>query len=100
MAKIIPSPSADASISDDSRHGRHLRLASQEDLILVREVSAANAHLAPFGEKRKRFEEVAEKANDHTSLCQKVIWRVRKTATSGFKISSIRKTMRTIAYPE
>lgn len=40
---------------------RHSRCTSEEDVIIVREVAAAKAQLAAFGESGRRFEEAANK---------------------------------------
>lgn len=55
--------------------GRHSRFTCDEDLIIVREVAAARAHIAGFGETRRKFENVAANVNENPSMNQKVTWK-------------------------
>ena len=46
-----------------------------EDLILLREFSAANAHVAAFGESGMRYEEAASHFNANPSVSQSFTWK-------------------------
>ena len=66
-----PSPSDSAA----ARTGRHSRFTAEEDLALLREVSAANAHVAAFGENGKRYGDAASNFNANPSVFQTVTWK-------------------------
>ena len=77
MAEVVPSsPTGNA---DDgagkSKAGRHSRFSKEEGLIFVREVAAASAHYAAFGETRAKFEQGAAKVNEKETVKEKVTWK-------------------------
>ena len=47
----------------DTRRGRRPKFSASDDLVIVREVAAAKAHVAGFGDKRERFGEAAVRGN-------------------------------------
>lgn len=51
---------------------RRPSFSPMHNLIIVREVSAAKAHLVPFGEAHKRFSTAAVRANENPNLSAKV----------------------------
>lgn len=55
-----------------SKRGRRPTFTPEDDLIIVREVSATKAHIAPFLEVLKRFATAAERAHNNTKLTTKV----------------------------
>ena len=52
--------------------GRRPKFTAKEDLILVREVTAARAHVAPYGDIRTRFATAAQCANSKADFKCKV----------------------------
>jgi hypothetical protein len=48
--------------------GRRSRFTAEEDLIIVREVAAAKAHVAPYGDIRARFEIAAARASENERM--------------------------------
>ena len=52
--------------------GRRPKFTAEEDLILVREVAAAHAHVAPYGDIRTRFAAAAHCANSNADFKCKV----------------------------
>jgi hypothetical protein len=83
MAGIIPSASSRSpndrsnTTSDEDkiestsaavRRGRRPKFTAEEDLIIVREVSASKAHIASFGTKRELFAVAAERANANPAM--------------------------------
>ena len=54
--------------------GRHSKLIPIENLIIIREVAASKAHIAPYGKVRAKFEEVAENCNGNPMMPEKVNW--------------------------
>jgi hypothetical protein len=52
--------------------GRRPKFSREEDLILVREVAAAKAHVASYGDVKMRFAEAASRANANVELRSKV----------------------------
>jgi hypothetical protein len=83
MAGIIPSVSSRSpndrsnTTSDEDkiestsaavRRGRRPKFTAEEDLIIVREVSASKAHIASFGTKRELFAVAAERANANPAM--------------------------------
>ena len=54
------------------RHGKRHRFTPEDDLIILREVAAANAHVAGYGEIQKSFAVATENANCNPSLSAKV----------------------------
>lgn len=56
----------------NARAGRQSKFTAEDDLILLRNVFAARAHVALQGETRERFEVVASKAN----ACRKLTFAV------------------------
>ena len=48
--------------------GKKSRYTAAQDLVIAREVAAANAHTPPYGETRKRFEEAAAKVNSNPAF--------------------------------
>ena len=71
MAEVI-SDDGDVKRQDSARRGRRPKFTPAEDLILVREVAAAKAHISVFGEKGGRYAKAAENANGNTALLSKV----------------------------
>jgi hypothetical protein len=52
--------------------GRRPKFSRDEDLILVREVAAAKAHVAGYGGVKSKFSEAASRANQNSALRSKV----------------------------
>ena len=75
MAEITPDPVPVADDTQQDRRGRLPNFPTDEDKILVREVYAAKAHVAGYGQGRSRFEEEAARANANPNLMQKVSWK-------------------------
>jgi len=48
--------------------GRRPTFTYADDLIVAREVAAANAHIAPYGEVQKRFALAAQRTNTNMKL--------------------------------
>eukprot|EP00171_Calliarthron_tuberculosum_P009483 IDg9483t1 len=74
MSEVIPSspsPPVDDAGTGKSKAGRQSRFSTAEDLVIVREVSAASAHLAAFGETRGKFQEAAGKVNANAVMHEK-----------------------------
>lgn len=79
----VPPPSPDTSNSDyisrstlyETRTGRRPKFTPEDDLMLVREVAAAKAHLAPNGATKERYETAANKANATRRLTCPVTWK-------------------------
>ena len=72
---LIPCPSPATSGENEvgkKQSGRHSKFKLEEDLILIREIMAAKAHIASFNGIRNRFETAAFKANDNEGLVGKV----------------------------
>lgn len=67
-----------------TKSGRHSRFTPQQDLAIVREVAAVRAHLAEYGETKKRFATVAERVgeNAHFRGMESIGW---KTAQDRYK---------------
>jgi len=55
-------------VLEEERRGRTAKFSSTEDLLLIREVAAAKAHIAEFGEMSKRFQVAASRANENPNL--------------------------------
>ena len=68
---------ADGALPKNPIHklGRRSRFSSDYDLVLIREVVAAKAHIAPNGEVRERFQIAASKSNATKRLCNVVTWK-------------------------
>ena len=66
-----PSPSDSAA----TRTGRHSRFTAEEDLVLLREVSAANAHVVAFGQNGTQYRDAASNFNENPSVVQTVTWK-------------------------
>lgn len=60
---------------NDSRTGRRPKFTPDDDLVLVREVAAAKAHVAPNGATKERFETAAKKSNATHRLSCVVTWK-------------------------
>ena len=52
--------------------GRRPKFSGEEDKIIVREVYAAKAHVAGYGQVRSRVEEAAARVNENPNLENKV----------------------------
>lgn len=74
MAEVISVDAPSPSDSAATRTGRYSRFTAEEDLVLLREVLAANAHVAAFGENGKQYGEAARKFNANHSVVQAVTW--------------------------
>ena len=66
----------------ESRPGRRPKFTPFDDLVLVREVAAAKAHVAPNGTTKERFETAAKKANTTKRLscpvtCKSIQYRYK-----------------------
>jgi uncharacterized FAD-dependent dehydrogenase len=55
-------------IVEEPRVGRRLKFTEEENLILVREVAAAKAHVAGHSEKRERHKTVALRVNGNPAV--------------------------------
>lgn len=76
MSGVRPSsPEVQEVDTEKAKSGRHSRFTAEEDLLIVREVCAAQAHIASFGETRTRFENAATKANENPLLRARVTWK-------------------------
>ena len=75
MAEVISVDAPSPSDSAATRTGRHSRYIAEEYLVLLREVSAANAHVAAFGENCKRYVDAASNFNANLSVVQTVTWK-------------------------
>jgi len=71
----LPDVAQPAKVLQEERRGRAAKFSPAEDLILMREVAAARAHVAGFGEKRARFTIAAGKCNENPNLREKVSWK-------------------------
>ncbi|CAN8073476.1 unnamed protein product [Agarophyton chilense] len=58
--------------SPSKKEGRRPKFTPEDDLIIAREVSAAKAHIAGYGEIQNSFGQAAAKANVNTQLSQNV----------------------------
>ena len=54
------------------RHGKRHRFTKEDDLIILREVAAASAHVAGYGEFQKIFTAATEDSNCNPSLSAEV----------------------------
>jgi hypothetical protein len=70
LGPVMESIEADAAHGpvEEPRVGRRPKFTEEEDLILVREVAAAKAHVAGHGEKRERYETVALRVNGNPAV--------------------------------
>ena len=59
----------------DARTGRRPKFTPDDDLVLVREVAAERAHIAPNGATKERFETASKKANATRRLTCPVTWK-------------------------
>jgi len=71
----LPAVAQPELILNEDRRGSASNFTPAEDLILIREVAAAKAHIAGHGEKGKRFQVAADKANGNPNLRDKVPWK-------------------------
>ena len=58
-----------------SRAVRRSKFSKQDDLLLLREVCAAKAHVSPNGETKERFEVVAVKPNQTRKVSFELTWK-------------------------
>lgn len=65
--------------SDAKKKEMHSRFSPSEELILLRDVAAAEAYIATYGNVSKKFEEAAEYAN-------KIIYYRRNWQENAYKI--------------
>lgn len=75
---VVVIPESDGDDPQPTSHGgvgRKSKFKPDEDLIIVREVAAARAHVAPNGETRERFEVAAAKVNGSKRLVSSVTWK-------------------------
>ena len=75
MAEVISVDAPSPSGSVATKTGRHSRFTAEENLVLLREVSAANAHVAAFGENGKRYGDAASNFNANPTVAQTVTWK-------------------------
>ena len=75
MAEVVPTDDLYSSPPFLSKQGRHSRFTAEEDIAVLREVSATNAHVSAFGEARKRYEEAANNLNATASVALNVSWK-------------------------
>ena len=54
---------------------RKSKFSKQDDLLLLREVCAAKAHISPNAETKEQFEIVAVKANQTQNILFELIWK-------------------------
>ena len=84
--EVVPSPlsardtnplevASRSNLHGDSRTGRRPKFTPDDDLVLVREVAAAKAHIAPNGATKERFETAAKKSNATKRLSCAVTWK-------------------------
>jgi len=57
------------------RAGRRTAYSDEQDIAIVREVAAAEAHIAGFGETRKRFEKAAGLLGENPLFTTKISWK-------------------------
>lgn len=69
------SPSSPQVTASKKGAGRRSKFTYEEDLLLLREVAAAKAHVAPTGETRERFEIAAAKANATKKISTNIAWK-------------------------
>ena len=69
MAEVISVDALSPSDSAATRTGRHSRYTAEEDFVLLRELSAANSHVAALGENGKRYGEAASNFKAIPQLC-------------------------------
>ena len=58
-----------------ARLGHSLAFSNEKDLLLVREVAAASAHLAAVVETRAKSEQTAAGVNGNEIMKEKVTWK-------------------------
>eukprot|EP00171_Calliarthron_tuberculosum_P002886 IDg2886t1 len=66
----VPIPAA-ATVAPPPKQGRGSTFTDADDIIIIREVAAAKAHLAPFGQVLKRYKDAADLANRNPQLSAK-----------------------------
>ena len=75
VVPFSPTAAVDDAGTVKSMAGRQSRFATEEDLVIVRDVAATSAHLAAFGETRGIFQEAAGKVNANATMHEKVSWK-------------------------
>ena len=65
MAEVI---SDDVEHVSTSKSGRHSRFTTAQNLIIVREVAAAEAHTPKYQETKKPYEQVTLKLNENAAF--------------------------------
>ena len=80
-----------------TKSGRHSRFTPQQDLAIVREVAAVRAHLAEYGETKKRFATVAERAgeNAHFRGMESIGWKTAQDRYKRLQINMIKVILKT-----
>ena len=68
MSEVVGSETQDPA---PTKSGRQSRFTPQQDLAIVREVAAVRAHLAEFGETKKRFAAAAERLRENVHFRDK-----------------------------
>lgn len=72
MAEVV------SDISDPrptAKSGRHSRFTAAQDLVIAREVAAANAHTSHYGDTRKRFETAASRVTENPLFQGTITWK-------------------------
>lgn len=64
-----------SNVIPNTKAGRHSKFNAEQDIAIVREVAAAEAHLSSYGETRRRFNLVAEKLKDCPLFEQTPSWK-------------------------
>jgi len=76
LSDSSPSPTpSQAPLPSATRLGRRPKFTASDDLVLLREVSAARAHVAPNGATRERFDIAARRSNATKKLSCTVTWK-------------------------
>ena len=74
-AQVLQSLQSSSDHDRKSRIARHSRFNAAEDLPIVREVSAARAHIAPYGATRDLFENAAHNCNKNDGWLVSLTWK-------------------------
>jgi hypothetical protein len=72
MATVLLEDGEASAGNRNRTRGRKTRFSCSDDLIIVREVAAAKAHIASFGEKGERFLQASVKANSNALFSWKI----------------------------
>ena len=59
-----------------TKTGRHSKFTSEQEVVIVREVAAAEVHVAALDETRTRFGTAAEKLMENNIFSQELNWKI------------------------